>query len=144
MRAKELAIDYVDQVSNHEFHLPISVFKKPKNLKEYAKLQKILDQLIDEVRDNEKHLLLPAMQIIGENLEQYNDENHPAFSRSRFRCKQQRQNQKKGTHTNGAIREIKRSKMPTTQMKIHKGDDITQTHTIDKISNSTANNQTQR
>lgn len=72
-----LAIDYVDQKTDHKFHLPISVFKKPVNAKEYSKLEKILDSLIDEVRDNEKHSLALAMQIIGDNLEQYDNEHFP-------------------------------------------------------------------
>jgi HTH-type transcriptional regulator/antitoxin HigA len=72
-----LAIDYVDQKTAHKFHLPISVFKKPRNDREYAKLEKILDTLIDEVRGNDKHPLAVVMQIIGENLEQYDDEHYP-------------------------------------------------------------------
>ncbi len=72
-----LKINYIDQKTKHEFHLPISVFKKPSNSKEYAKLEKILDELIDEVRDNDKHPLAIAMQIIGENLEQYDNEHFP-------------------------------------------------------------------
>jgi HTH-type transcriptional regulator/antitoxin HigA len=79
MSMRALAIDYVDQRTEHKFHLPISVFKKPSNAKEYSKLEKILDQLIDEVRDNEKHPLAMVMQIIGENLEQYDNEHHPAI-----------------------------------------------------------------
>lgn len=69
-----IKIDYINQKTEREFHLPISVFKKPCNAKEYAKLEKILDELIDEVRGNEKHPLAIAMQIIGENLEQYDRE----------------------------------------------------------------------
>src|SRR5262249_40234531 len=45
--------------------------------KEYAALEGILDELLDEVRDNEKHPLAMAMQIIGENLEQYDKEHYP-------------------------------------------------------------------
>ena len=77
MTMAALAIDYIDQKTDHKFHLPISVFKKPNNVREYAKLEKILDQLIDEVRDNEKHPLIDAMEIIGENLEQYDNEHYP-------------------------------------------------------------------
>lgn len=77
MRATALQIDYVDQKSAHEFHFPISVFKRPNNSKEYAKLEKILDKLIDEVRGNERHPLALVMQIIGENLEQYDNEHLP-------------------------------------------------------------------
>ncbi|EKD72679.1 MAG: transcription regulator containing HTH protein [uncultured bacterium] len=77
MSTAALKINYVDQKTKHEFHLPISVFKKPSNVKEYSKLEKILDELIDEVRGNEKHPLTIAMQIIGENLEQYDNEHFP-------------------------------------------------------------------
>ena len=78
---KALAIDYIDQKSKHKFHLPLSVFKKPKNNNEYSNLEVILDQLIDEVRDDENHPLALAMQIIGENLEQYDDENFPLIGK---------------------------------------------------------------
>lgn len=73
MNVATLAIDYVDQRTNHKFHLPVSVFKKPRNAREYVRLEKVLDKLIDEVRDDENHLLAPIMQIIGENLEQYDN-----------------------------------------------------------------------
>ena len=82
MRGTALQIDYVDQKSAHEFHLPISVFKRPDNSKEYAKLEKILDELIDEVKGNEKHPLALVMQIIGENLEQYDNEHLPMIGAS--------------------------------------------------------------
>jgi HTH-type transcriptional regulator/antitoxin HigA len=74
-----LAIDYIDHKTSHKIHLPISVFKKPTNAKEYAKLEKILDELIDEVRDNSRHPLALVMQIIGENLEQYDNQHFPAI-----------------------------------------------------------------
>jgi HTH-type transcriptional regulator/antitoxin HigA len=79
---KALAIDYINQRSKHKFHLPLSVFKKPKNDKEYSILEKILDQLIDEIRDDESHPLALAMQIIGDNLEQYDNENFPLIGKS--------------------------------------------------------------
>lgn len=79
MSMAALAIDYVDQKTDHTFHLPISVFKKPSNAKEYSKLEKILDKLIDEVRDNDKHPLAIVMQIIGENLELYDNDHYPAI-----------------------------------------------------------------
>jgi HTH-type transcriptional regulator/antitoxin HigA len=53
------------------------VVKKPANAKEYLKLEKILGELIDEVKGNDKHPLAVAMQIIGENLEQYDNEHFP-------------------------------------------------------------------
>jgi len=81
MSMAALAIDYIDRKTDHKIHLPISVFKKPNNAKEYTKLEKILDQLIDEVKDDERHPLAIAMQIIGENLEQYDNEHHAMIGR---------------------------------------------------------------
>ena len=75
MRATVLIVDYVDKKS--EFHLPISVFRKPKNLKEYTQFEEILDKITGVVRGKEKHPLAEVMQIIGENLEQYDDKNFP-------------------------------------------------------------------
>ena len=74
MSKSVLAIDYVNHATDHKFHLPVSVFKKPCNAREYARLEKILDKLIDEVRDDETHPLAIVMQIIGENLELYDNE----------------------------------------------------------------------
>lgn len=77
MTMVDLSIDYVDERTNHQFHLPLSVFKKPRNSEDYSFLETILDRLSDEVRDDETHPLALAMQIIGDNLEQYDDEHHP-------------------------------------------------------------------
>jgi HTH-type transcriptional regulator/antitoxin HigA len=70
-RLPALAIDYVDKNTNHKVHLPISVFKKPSNDKEYNKLQLFLDKLIDEVRGNETHPLSVVMEIIVSVRTQY-------------------------------------------------------------------------
>jgi HTH-type transcriptional regulator/antitoxin HigA len=72
-----LQIDYVDKKTAREFHLPITVFKRPRNAREYAALEKILDELIDAIQGDESHPLAEAMQIIGENLEQYDNEHSP-------------------------------------------------------------------
>jgi HTH-type transcriptional regulator/antitoxin HigA len=77
MTIAALSIDYVDERTNHQFHLPLSVFKKPRNSEDYSFLEKILDRLLDEISDDETHPLAIAMQIIGDNLEQYDDEHHP-------------------------------------------------------------------
>ncbi len=77
MTMAALSIDYVDERTKHQFHLPLSVFKKPRNSEDYSFLEKILDRLLDEIRDDETHPLAIAMQIIGDNLEQYDDEHHP-------------------------------------------------------------------
>jgi HTH-type transcriptional regulator/antitoxin HigA len=72
-------IDYIDNKTEHKLRLPITVFKKPENNKQYADLEKVLDKLIDEVRDNEKHPLAIVMHIIGENLEDYDTKHNPAI-----------------------------------------------------------------
>ncbi|MBS0352119.1 MAG: transcriptional regulator [Proteobacteria bacterium] len=77
MSLQKLTIDYTDQKTEHKFHFSVSIFKKPHNSKEYARLERILDELIDVVRDDEKHPLAIVMQIIGENLGQYDDEHYP-------------------------------------------------------------------
>lgn len=77
MNASALKIDYINHKTKHKFRLSISIFKKPSNSKEYLKLENILDELIDEVRGNDKHPLAIVMQIIGENLEQYDKEHYP-------------------------------------------------------------------
>ncbi len=72
-----LAIDYIDQKTKHTFQLPLTLFKKPTTVEEYEHLEGVLDQLVDEVRNDESHPLALAMQIIGENLEQYDNEHFP-------------------------------------------------------------------
>lgn len=74
-----LAIDYVGEKTHNEFHIPVSDLKAPRNDREYAKLEKLLNQLIDEVRDNENHPLVDVMEIIGEQLELYDNAHHPAI-----------------------------------------------------------------
>ena len=78
MRNKQLAVDYVDRKMQLKLRLPIKVFKKPENDREYYQLEKVLDALIDEVRGDEHSPLALVMQIIGDNLEQY-DNYYPAI-----------------------------------------------------------------
>jgi HTH-type transcriptional regulator / antitoxin HigA len=81
MKASRLQLDYIDEKSSREFHLPITIFKKPQNEKEYSFLENILDDLIDVIRDNENHPLADVLQIIGENLEQYDNEKFPPIGK---------------------------------------------------------------
>ena len=76
MNRSALKFDYINHKTNHKFRLHISAFKKPLNQKEYVVLENLLDELIDEVRGDEKHPLAIAIQIIGENLEQYDNEHY--------------------------------------------------------------------
>ena len=75
-------IDYVSKDTQHKTHLPLSVFKKPIDQKEYDFLENILDQIIDEVRDDETHPLAIAAQIIGDNLEDFDNKNHMPIGRN--------------------------------------------------------------
>lgn len=47
----------------------------PRNEKQYKKLVKILDYLIDEVRDNENHHLYNLMETVGSLIESYERDN---------------------------------------------------------------------
>jgi HTH-type transcriptional regulator / antitoxin HigA len=80
--ANAIYIDYVNKETQHDLHLPLSVFKKPINQKEYEFLVGILDQIIDEVRDDETHPLAIAAQIIGDNLEDFDDKNYPPIGKN--------------------------------------------------------------
>lgn len=75
-------IDYANERTQHKFHLPLSVFKKPTNQDEYDFLEKLLDQIIDEVREDENHPLAIAAQIIGDNLEDFDDKYHPPIGKN--------------------------------------------------------------
>lgn len=50
-----------------------AVFSVPHSEKEYQALVKTLDSLIDEVRNNENHKLSPALETIGNLIENYED-----------------------------------------------------------------------
>ena len=50
-----------------------SVFSVPHSEKEYRALVKTLDNLVDEVGNNENHKLAPAMETIGNLIENYED-----------------------------------------------------------------------
>ena len=79
MNAIPIMFNYDDDVTNHHLRIPISAFKKPETDAEYAKLEALLDKMIDIVRDDEAHPLALAMQIIGDNMEAYDSEQHPAI-----------------------------------------------------------------
>ena len=54
-----------------------SVFSVPHNEKDYNNLVNLLDSLIDEVGNNESHLLSPLMETIGSLIEAYESQNYP-------------------------------------------------------------------
>ena len=49
----------------------------PHNDREYRRLVKLLDQLVDEVGENEKHPLASMMEVLGVLIEKYEDDNVP-------------------------------------------------------------------
>ena len=46
----------------------------PHNEREYNQLVKLLDRLIDEVGENERHPLASMMEVLGVIIEKYEDE----------------------------------------------------------------------
>ena len=53
---------------------------------EYQKVVKILDELIDEVRDDENHSLASLMEILSVVIEEYENEHYPAPEGSPIEC----------------------------------------------------------
>jgi len=53
------------------------IISVPNSDKEYNKLVKTLDELIDEVGNNEKHPLASLMSVIGLLIENYENKNFP-------------------------------------------------------------------
>ena len=47
----------------------------PHTEKEYKNLVALLDDLIDEIGENESHLLASLMEVVGVLIEKYEDEN---------------------------------------------------------------------
>jgi len=54
-----------------------TVFSVPHNEKDYKKLLNLLDSLIDEVGNNERHPLSSLMETIGSLIETYESQNIP-------------------------------------------------------------------
>jgi HTH-type transcriptional regulator/antitoxin HigA len=54
-----------------------SVFSVPHNEKDYNNLVNLLDGLIDEVGNDESHLLSPLIETIGSLIEAYESQNYP-------------------------------------------------------------------
>lgn len=54
-----------------------SVFSVPHTEKQYLALVKTLDNLVDEVGNNQKHKLAPAMETIGKLIQNYEDQAYP-------------------------------------------------------------------
>ncbi|MCF6322816.1 MAG: helix-turn-helix domain-containing protein [Gammaproteobacteria bacterium] len=52
-----------------------SIFSVPHSEREYLALVKTLDNLVDEVGENQNHKLAPAMETIGNLIENYEDQN---------------------------------------------------------------------
>lgn len=76
MKPAKIMIDHIDSKTQQAFHQPVTILKKPTNEKEYCHLQRLLDGLIDQVKNDEKHPLAAVMEIIGDNLEAYDDQYH--------------------------------------------------------------------
>ena len=51
----------------------------PRTEREYRQLVRLLDRLIDQVRENEEHPLASMMEVIGVLIEKYEDEHVPVL-----------------------------------------------------------------
>ena len=51
-----------------------SVLSVPTNIREYNRLSKILDDLVDEIGNDENHRLSPLLDTIGSLMEAYEEE----------------------------------------------------------------------
>ena len=52
----------------------------PRNEREYRRLVKLLDRLIDEVGENEEHPLASMMEVLGVLVEKYEDDHVPELT----------------------------------------------------------------
>ena len=51
------------------------VLSLPRSEKQYNKLVKVMDELLDEIGENEKHRLVPLLETVGSLVEAYENEN---------------------------------------------------------------------
>lgn len=52
-----------------------NVLSLPQSEKQYNKLVQVMDELLDEVGENEKHRLLPLLETVGSLIEAYENDN---------------------------------------------------------------------
>ena len=57
----------------------------PHNDREYRRLVKLLDHILDQVREDEAHPLASMMEVIGVLIEKYEDEHVPELETSELR-----------------------------------------------------------
>jgi len=55
------------------------ILSVPRSEKQYRQLVKLLDQLIDEVREDENHPLASLMEVVGVLIEKYEDDHVPVL-----------------------------------------------------------------
>ncbi|BDA80238.1 hypothetical protein LPTSP3_g31680 [Leptospira kobayashii] len=63
----------IEKVKN-VWHEVKDILSVPHNEKQYKKLLKVLDELIDEVGNNEKHPLAPLLETVGNLIEEYEND----------------------------------------------------------------------
>ncbi|TGN09663.1 type II toxin-antitoxin system HigA family antitoxin [Leptospira ilyithenensis] len=63
----------IEKVKN-VWHEVKDILSVPHNEKQYKKLLKVLDELIDEVGNNEKHSLAPLLETVGNLIEEYEND----------------------------------------------------------------------
>ncbi len=73
MEKGEYMIQEIEKVKNVWQDVK-DILSVPHTDKQYKKLVKVLDELIDEVGNNEKHLLAPLLETVGNLIEEYEND----------------------------------------------------------------------
>jgi HTH-type transcriptional regulator/antitoxin HigA len=73
MEKGEYMIQEIEKVKN-VWHDVKDILSVPHTDKQYRKLIKVLDELIDEVGNNEKHQLAPLLETVGNLIEEYEND----------------------------------------------------------------------
>ncbi len=73
MEKGEYMIQEIEKVKS-VWHDVKDILSVPHTDKQYKKLIKVLDELIDEVANNEKHQLAPLLETVGNLIEEYEND----------------------------------------------------------------------
>jgi HTH-type transcriptional regulator/antitoxin HigA len=68
-----LSMKYSYKGTNESIDIPVCALRTANNEHEYNRTEKILNNLIDIVKEDERHPLQELMQIIGDSIESYDD-----------------------------------------------------------------------
>jgi HTH-type transcriptional regulator/antitoxin HigA len=73
MEKRKFMILEIEKIKN-VWHDVKDILSVPHTDKQYKKLVKVIDELIDEVGNNEKHQLAPLLETVGNLIEEYEND----------------------------------------------------------------------